>query len=246
MNIAYGIYITDDYSKKQIYNSVLSIKSAFKYLKNIDNVWIYTNNDDSVSFVLNIFLDDNEKKKLNIIKTTEFVDSLNEICLKGSNHYLTAGIFYRLQIFSELQDVLYVDNDVIFYSSKFKLPTKKGLNKTDFDSSCICYSKDGLEKKDILYYVIYHKKHVASLEYPDECIIHDGFGYLEHKYHYEGAMHFGNSECFEHNEYNEKLFLSLLEVIKKQNPRKELDYNVFDSYFRKPRSTFMNKKVKEA
>lgn len=246
MNIAYGIYITDEYSKKQIYNCVLSVKSAFKYLNSIDNVWVYTNNYDSVSFVLNMHLNEEERKKLSIIKTTEFVDSLDEICSKGSNRYLTAGIFYRLQIFSELKNVLYVDNDVIFYSRKFKLPSKKGLNKTDFDSSCICYSIDGLEKKDILYYVLYHKKHVASLEYPDECIIHDGFGFLEHKHHYKGVMHFGNSECFEHNEYNEALFLSLLKIIERQDPKKDLDYNVFDSYFRKPRTSFLKKKVKEA
>lgn len=242
MNIAYGVYLTDSYSEKQIYNCILSIKSIFKFInKKVDKVFIYTNNRDKINDIFLVYFDKKDFEKIYILQTTDFVESINDLA-NGANKYLSAGIFYRLQIFSELDDVLYLDNDVIINSKKFKIPNKIGLNKTHYDSSCICYSKKRMNTKHLLYYISFFKKHILTLQYPDECIIHDGFPFLEIKFKYEGVEHYGNTEFLEHNEFNETLFKELVHYIDNYNFKTSFEKGLFDSYFRKPRYSFIHKK----
>lgn len=242
MNIAYGMYLTDVYSEKQIYNCILSLKSVFKFIKKlISKVFIYTN---SVEKIKNIFLEyftEKEFLKIFFIETTDFVETIASLA-NGANKYLSAGIFYRLQILSEIDDVLYLDNDVIINSKKFKIPKTEGLNKTHYDSSCICYSKYRMNTKHLLYYISFFKDHIWTLQYPDECIIHDGFPFLEKKFKYDFVEHYGNTEYLEHNEFNENLFKELVRYLDTYNFKTEFDTGIFDPFFRKPRSSFMYKK----
>lgn len=242
MNVAYGVYLTDNYSEKQIYNCILSIKSVFKFIGNkVGNVFIYTNNKEKINDVFVVYFDKKELAKIYIIQSADFVDSINSLA-NGANNYLSAGIFYRLQIFTELENVLYLDNDVIVNSKKFKIPKTDGLNKTHYDSSCICYSKNRMNMKHLLYYISFFKKHIWTLQYPDECIIHDGFPFLERRFKYEGAEHYGNTEFLEHNEFNETLFKELVAYIDNYDFKTPFEKGLFNSYFRKPRHSFIHKK----
>lgn len=242
MNVAYGVYLTDNYSEKQIYNCVLSIKSVFKFISNkVSKVFVYTNNEEKIHNVFLAYFDKKEMSRIFIMETTDFVSSINSLA-NGANNYLSAGIFYRLQIFTELNDVLYLDNDVIINSKKFKVPKADGLNKTHYDSSCICYSKSRMNMKHLLYYISFFKKHIKTLQYPDECIIHDGFPFLERRFKYEGAEHYGNTEFLEHNEFNENLFKTLVDYIENYDFKTPFEKDLFNSYFRKPRHSFIHKK----
>lgn len=236
MNIAYGIYLTNEHSTKQIFACTLSICTAYKYLhKRINQIFIYTNQRKTVESHIESDLPKEIIDKITIIPSNEFVDRIYSLCGNdGAHKYLTAGIFYRIQALCEIDDLLYVDNDVIFTSSKFKLPkfSKGKLVKTDFDSSCILYSRTRLNYKDVIYYLTYNKKHIATLQYPDECIIHDGFGHLEKRYKYIGVYHFGNTEYFEHNVLNMSLYYSLMKYIKKVD---KIEPGVFETFYRSTR-----------
>lgn len=240
LNLAYGIYIEN--SHRYIYDCILSILTISKY-NDINSITIFTNNYVSVTSIMSEYFNSDLLSKLTVLQDTSLVDSIFDLCGElGAHRYLTRGVFYRLQALTCCKDFMYLDTDVICYG-KIKKPKyikNKDIIKNKNDSSCIMYSYDGLDLKDLLYYIKYHKDHINTLEFPDECIIHDGFGFHERCHDFKNLIHFGNTEYSVHNEFNFELWRSLLYYI---NNVKDINPLLFECYFREPRTSFLMEKT---
>lgn len=248
MNVVYGLYLDIENNRnsiRYIYDVILSIMSIECYNSTkINKYIIYTNNAQEINNHFDNYLS-NIRNKILVLQDTSFVDIINSVCgYTGAHRYLTRGIFYRLQALCSIKNMLYLDTDVIC-NGKIKLPKynkARDIIKNKNDSSCIMYSYNGIDGEDLLYYVQCHKKHIGELAFPDECVIHDAFDYMERLYDFKVLHHFGNTDYYEHNMFNKALFDELYNYIRGTD---NIEIGIFNSYFRSPRYSFVHKEVEE-
>lgn len=211
MNLGYGIHLPTDNYDFQLYSAVLSIKSAHLFLKDrVSKIFIYTNMQSIVSQAFSSYFSEELLAKIQFETDTNLVDRLRIYCTQWIDDYSDAGIFYKLQIIYEKDDVLYLDTDTIFGSGVLDIPSSHKEILKPADGSYAMYVEKNLDDGKLIYFIEHNKLLLAELKKPDEIIrdrLADSIETSDKVF--RSIHHFGTSAATRRPAYNAELFAKL-------------------------------------